>query len=87
MFEIKFNNEVTVFFQWEDYQDSKTIAAGASHPAIGNLKVTGFENRYKQEIKEGVIPLKSEELSRFLAKACSMRFTEKGEQCIAFFDF
>ena len=91
MFTIKFKNDVTVTVQWEpQYLDSKkyrqTAQASASHDKAGPLQVTSFEKRYTEDDTTG-FGLEPDELPRFLAKSCSMRFTEEGEQHVAFFDF
>ena len=91
MFEMKFKNDVTVTVQWEpQYLDSKkyrqTAQASASHDKVGSLQVTSFEKRYTED-KEILFGLEPDELLKFMNKAASMRFTEEGEQCIAFFDF
>ena len=89
-FEIKFNNEVTVSIDWEHYLDSvtepRTVRATAFHSKAGPLQVTSFEKRYTDDAYT-VFGLKPDELPRFLAKSCSMRFTEEGEQSVSFFDF
>jgi hypothetical protein len=89
-FEIKFNNEVTVSIDWEHYIDSvtepRTVRATAFHPKAGPLQVTSFEKRYTDD-EHIVFGLKPDELLKFMNKSSSMRFTEDGEQCIAFFDF
>ncbi len=89
-FEIKLNNEVTVSIDWEYYLDSvtepRTVRATAFHPKAGPLQVTSFEKRYTED-KEIIFGLEPDELLKFMNKAASMRFTEEGEQCIAFFDF
>jgi len=91
MFEMKFKNDVTVTVQWEpQYLDSKkyrqTARASAFHDKAGSLQVTSFEKRYTED-EEIVFGLEPDELLKFMNKAASMRFTEEGEQCIAFFDF
>ena len=91
MFEIKFKNDITVTVQWEpQYLDSmkyrQTASASASHDKIGSLQVTSFEKRYTEDEKI-VFGLEPDELLKFMNKAASMRFTEEGEKCIAFFDF
>ena len=88
---MKFKNDVTVTVQWEpQYLDSKkyrqTAQASASHDKAGPLQVTSFEKRYVED-KEIVFGLKPDELLKFMNKAASMRFTEEGDQRIAFFDF
>ena len=82
--EIKFKNDVTVFFQ----MDAANVVwlASASHSKTGPIQVTSFEKRYTED-KEIIFGLEPEELLKFMNKAASMRFTEEGEQCIAFFDF
>ena len=94
--EIKFKNDVTVFFQKDDYlifsfnhfQDVSNVCwlASASHNRAGPLQVTSFEKRYTED-EHIVFGLEPDELLKFMNKAASMRFTEEGEQCIAFFDF
>jgi len=96
MFEIKFKNDVTVTVSdatedprnWGDVSENDTTfyVASASHNKTGPIQVTSFEKRYAED-ETTVFGLEADELPRFLAKACSMRFTEKGEQRIAFFDF
>ena len=100
MFEIKFKNDVTVTVSdatedprnplalknYVSENDTTFYVASASHDKTGPIQVTSFEKRYA-EGEATVFGLEADELPRFLAKACSMRFTEKGEQCIAFFDF
>ncbi len=81
MFQLQFNNEVTVSV---DYRSGKAKAS-AHHNKAGVLKVKGFENRCAAD--NTVSDLTSEELVRYMDKASRMRFTEEGEQCIAFFDF
>ena len=88
---MKFKNDVTVTVQWEpQYLDSKKYRQraqeSASHNKAGPIQVTSFEKRYVED-KEIVFGLKPDELLKFMNKAASMRFTEEGEQCIAFFDF
>ena len=89
-FEIKFNNEVTVSIDWEHYIDSVTepitVSASAFNPKAGPLQVTSFEKRYTDD-EHIVFGLTPDELLKFMNKSSSMRFTEDGEQCIAFFDF
>ena len=82
--EIKFKNDVTVFFQ----MDASNVVwlASASHSKTGPIQVTSFEKRYTED-KEIIFGLEPDELLKFMNKASSMRFTEEGEQCIAFFDF
>ena len=81
--EIRFKNDVTVFFQ----NDVANVwLASASHSKVGPIQVTSFEKRYVED-KEIVFGLDADELLKFMNKASSMRFTEEGEQCIAFFDF
>ena len=82
--EIKFKNDVTVFFQ----NDGSKIGwmASASHNKTGPIQVTSFEKRYVED-KEIVFGLEPDELLKFMNKAASMRFTEEGDQRIAFFDF
>lgn len=82
--EIKFKNDVTVFFQ----MDASNVVwlASASHSKTGPIQVTSFEKRYTED-EDTVFGLQSDELLKFMNKAASMRFTEEGEQCIAFFDF
>ena len=82
--EIKFKNDVTVFFQ----MDASNVVwlASASHSKTGPIQVTSFEKRYTED-KGIVFGLEPDELLKFMNKASSMRFTEEGEQCIAFFDF
>ena len=82
--EIKFKNDVTVFFQ-NDGSDVGWLAS-ASHSKTGPIQVTSFEKRYTED-EDTVFGLQSDELLKFMNKAASMRFTEEGEQCIAFFDF
>ena len=77
--------------EWEpQYLDSKkyrqTARASAFHDKAGSLQVTSFEKRYTED-EEIVFGLEPDELLKFMNKAASMRFTEEGEQCIAFFDF
>ena len=82
--EIKFKNDVTVFFQ----MDASNVVwlASASHSKTGPIQVTSFEKRYTED-KEIIFGLEPDELLKFMNKAASMRFTEEGEQCIAFVDF
>ena len=82
--EIKFKNDVTVFFQ----MDASNVVwlASASHSKTGPIQVTSIEKRYTED-KEIIFGLEPDELLKFMNKAASMRFTEEGEQCIAFFDF
>ena len=81
--EIRFKNDVTVFFQ----NDVANVwLASASHSKTGPIQVTSFEKRYTED-KGIVFGLEPDELLKFMNKASSMRFTEEGEQCIAFFDF
>ena len=82
--EIKFKNDVTVFFQ----MDASNVVwlASASHSKTGPIQVTSFEKRYTED-KEIIFGLEPDELLKFMNMAASMRFTEEGEQCIAFFDF
>ena len=82
--EIKFKNDVTVFFQ----MDASNVVwlASASHSKTGPIQVTSFEKRYTED-KEIIFGLEPDELLKFMNKAAIMRFTEEGEQCIAFFDF
>ena len=84
-FEITFNNEVTVSVEWDSFS-SDLASARASHSQTGDLHVTSFEKKYTEGsyIIKGLSP---EELLKFMNKSCSMRFTEEGEQCVAFFDF
>jgi len=84
-FEITFNNEVTVFVEW-DSSSGNLASARASHSKAGDLHVTSFEKKYT-EGNYTIKDLSPEELLKFLNKSCSMRFTEEGEQCVAFFDF
>tara|TARA_R110000824_G_scaffold185898_2_gene367004 strand:- start:12676 stop:12963 length:288 start_codon:yes stop_codon:yes gene_type:complete len=84
-FEITFDNEVTVSVEWDSFSGN-LASARASHSKTGDLHVTSFEKKYTEGsyiIKD----LSPDQLLRFFNKACSMRFTEEGEQCIAFFDF
>jgi len=84
--EIKFKNDVTVFFQMDMDASNVVWLASASHSKTGPIQVTSFEKRYTED--EGIIfGLEPDELLKFMNKAASMRFTEEGEQCIAFFDF
>ena len=95
MFEIKFKNDVTVTVfdaaedprNWGDVSENDVTfyVASASHDKTGPIQVTSFEKRYTED-EATVFGLDADELPRFLAKSCSMRFTEEGEQCIAFFD-
>ena len=98
MFEIKFKNGVTVTVcdaiedprNWGvvSENDPTLYIASASHDKTGPIQVTSFEKRYTDTEDEDIVfGLEPDELPRFLAKSCSMRFTEEGEQCIAFFDF
>ena len=82
--EIKFKNDVTVFFQ----NDVSKVGwmASASHSKTGPIQVTSFEKRYTED-KGIVFGLEPDELLKFMNKAASMRFTEEGEKRIAFFDF
>ncbi len=82
--EIRFKNDVTVFFQMD--ASNAVWLASASHNKAGPIQVTSFEKRYTED--EGIVfGLEPDELLKFMNKAASMRFTEEGEQCIAFFDF
>ena len=98
MLEIKFKNDVTVTVSdaaedprnWGDVsEDDPTLyVASASHNKTGPIQVTSFEKRYTDTEDEDIVfGLEPDELPRFLAKSCSMRFTEGGEQHVAFFDF
>ena len=82
--EIKFKNDVPVFFQ----KDTSNVGwrASATHNKAGPIQVTSFEKRYTED-KEILFGLEPDELLKFMNKAASTRFTEEGEQCIAFFDF
>ena len=82
---ITFDNEVTVSVEWDSF-NGELASARASHSKTGDLHVTSFEKKYTEGsyIIEGLSP---QELLKFMNKACSMRFTEEGEQCVAFFDF
>ena len=82
--EIKFKNDVTVFFQ----MDASNVVwlASASHNKAGPRQVTSFEKRYTED-EHIIFGLEPDELLKFMNKASCMRFTEEGEQCIAFFDF
>ena len=84
--EIKFKNDVTVFFQMDMDASNVVWLASASHSKTGPIQVTSFEKRYTED-KEIIFGLEPDELLKFMNKAASMRFTEEGEQCIAFFDF
>ena len=84
--EIKFKNDVTVFFQMDMDASNVVWLASASHSNTGPIQVTSFEKRYTED-KEIIFGLEPDELLKFMNKAASMRFTEEGEQCIAFFDF
>ena len=84
--EIKFKNDVTVFFQMDMDASNVVWLASASHSKTGPIQVTSFEKRYTED-KEIIFGLDPVELLKFMNKAASMRFTEEGEQCIAFFDF
>ncbi len=84
-FEITFDNDVTVSVEWGAADDS-LASASASHSKSGGIHVTSFEKRY-DEGSYIIDELSPEALLKFMNKACSMRFTEEGEQCIAFFDF
>ena len=84
-FEITFDNDVTVSVEW-DSADEILASASASHPKSGRIHVTSFETKYA-EGSYSIHELSSEDLLKFMNKACSMRFTEEGEQRIAFFDF
>ena len=84
MTEIKFKNDVTVFFQ-NDASNSVWLAS-ASHSKAGTVQVTSFEKRYTED-ENIIFGLEPDELLKFINKAASMRFTEEGEQRIAFFDF
>ena len=96
MLEIKFKNDVTVTVSdaaedprnWGDVsEDDPTLyVASASHNKTGPIQVTSFEKRYTED-EDTVFGLQADELLKFMNKAASMRFTEEGEQCIAFFDF
>ena len=96
MFEIKFKNGVTVTVcdaiedprNWGvvSENDPTLYIASASHSKTGPIQVTSFEKRYTED-KEILFGLEPDELLKFMNKAASMRFTEEGEQCIAFFDF
>ena len=96
MFEIKFKNGVTVTVcdaiedprNWGGVSenDPTLYIASASHDKTGPIQVTSFEKRYTED-KEILFGLEPDELLKFMNKAASMRFTEEGEQCIAFFDF
>jgi len=94
---------VTVFDEAEDprnwgevSEDDVTLyVASASHDKTGPIQVTSFEKRYVEvdtpfglnDNEEAVFGLEPDELLKFMNKAASMRFTEDGEQCVAFFDF
>ena len=82
--EIKFKNDVTVFFQ----NDAPNVGwlVSASHSKTGPIQVTSFEKRYTED-ENIIFGLEPDELLKFINKAASMRFTEEGEQRIAFFDF
>ena len=84
-FEMTFGNGVTVSVQWSSADDS-LASASASHSKSGWIHVTSFETRYA-EGSYIVHELSPEAILKFMNKACSMRFTEEGDQCIAFFDF
>ena len=84
-FEITFDNDVTVSVEWGSADDS-LASASASHSKSGRIHVTSFETRYA-EGSYSIHELSPEALLKFMNKACSMRFTEEGDQCIAFFDF
>ena len=82
---ITFDNEVTVSVEWDSF-NGELASARASHSKTGDLHVTSFEKKYT-EGNYTIKGLSPDELLRFFNKSCSMRFTEEGEQCIAFFDF
>ena len=84
-FEITFDNDVTVSVEWGSADDS-LASASAFHSKSGLIHVTSFETRYA-EGSYSIHELSPESLLKFMNKACSMRFTEEGDQCIAFFDF
>ena len=72
-------------YKRQDASDAVWLAS-ASHSKTGPLQVTSFEKRYTED-EHIVFGLEPDELLKFMNKASSMRFTEEGEQCIAFFDF
>ena len=84
MFQLCFNNEVAVSVS-QSYLAKQDFSVTAHHQKAGALKVKGFEDRCDKN--NTVSNLTSDELVRFMDKASRMRFTEEGEQCIAFFDF
>ena len=84
-FEITFDNDVTVSVEWGSTDDS-LASASASHSKSRPIHVTSFEKSYDED-SYTVHELNPEAVLKFMNKACSMRFTEEGDQCIAFFDF